>query len=331
MMNADAIFIIEVTVLIIGSGVCSGLNVSVMSLSLQDLKRQAKLGDPRAKKVLPFRQNAHLTLASILLTNVAFASASSIVLAGKMNGFVAAAISTILLVIFGELLPQALFTRNALAICSALVPFLQFIKYFTYPLAKPLQLVLDKWFGDEKTPLHTRNELSLIIGEHVNHDSSELDEDEVEIIKGALQLSEKRVSSIMTPISNTFFLKPNEQINQKTLNKIKNRGYSRIPVLDIKKNKVYGVILMKELVDIDITTSKLTASSMNLYKTTIVGSNTALDTMFRYFIKAKGHLIVVEKRHKIVGIVTIEDLIEEILGHEIEDEKDNSSKKIYTS
>jgi metal transporter CNNM len=330
-MTSEAIFILEVTILIVGSGICSGLNVSVMSLNLQDLKRQAKLGNQKAQKILPFRQNAHLTLAAILLTNVAFASASSIVLAGKMNGFIAAAISTILLVVFGELIPQAIFTRNALTICSYLVPFLQFIKVITYPLAKPLQLILDKWFGSEKAFLHTRNELSLIIGEHINHDSSELDEDEVEIIKGALQLSEKRVSSIMTPINETFLLKPNEVINKLTINKIKQRGFSRIPVIDIKKNIVYGVILMKELVDIDIKSNKLAASNMNLYKTTIVGANTALDTMFRNFIKAKGHLIVVEKKHKIVGIVTIEDLIEEILGHEIEDEKDNSSKKIYTN
>ncbi len=330
-MTSEVLFIIEVAVLIIGSGIYSGLNVSVMSLNLQDLQRQAQLGNIKAQRVLPFRKNAHLTLASILLTNVAFASASSIVLAGKMNGFVAAAISTILLVIFGELLPQALFTRNALTICSYLVPFLKFIKIMTYPLAKPLQLVLDKWFGKEKQFLHTRNELSLIIGEHINHNSSELDEDEVEIIRGALQLSEKKVSTIMTPINDTFYLKPSEKINKVTIKKIKQRGFSRIPVINLNKNEVLGVILMKELVDIDISSNDLIASKMNLYKTTRVGVNTALDTMFRYFIKAKGHLIIVEKKGKIVGIVTIEDLIEEILGHEIEDEKDNSTKKLYTT
>ncbi len=302
-----------------------------MSLNLQDLKRQAQLGNASAKKVLPYRKNAHLTLASILLTNVAFASASSIVLAGKMNGFVAAAISTILLVIFGELLPQAIFTRHALKIVNFFVPFLQFMKIITYPLAKPLQLILDKWFGTEKPFLHTRNELSLIIGEHINHSSSELDEDEVEIIKGALQLSEKKVSSIMTPINKTFYLSPKNNIDKKAIKLIKKKGYSRIPVLNLKTNEVFGVILMKELVDLDFEKKSLTAKEMNLYKTTIVGANTALDTMFRHFIKAKGHLIVVEKKHKIIGIVTIEDLIEEILGHEIEDEKDNSSKKLYTS
>ena len=57
-----------------------------------------------------------------------------------------------------------------------------------------------------------------------------------------------------------------------------------------------------------------------------MGANTALDTMFRHFIKAKGHLIVVEKKQKIIGIVTIEDLIEEILGHEIEDETDHQKR-----
>lgn len=82
-----------------------------MSLNISDLDRQASLGNKKAKVVLTYRKNAHLTFTAILLTNVAFASATSIVLAGQLNGFIAAAISTLLLVFFGELLPQALFQK----------------------------------------------------------------------------------------------------------------------------------------------------------------------------------------------------------------------------
>ena len=65
--------------------------------------------------------------------------------------------------------------------------------------------------------------------------------------------------------------------------------------------------------------------------TIAVGSMTALDTLFRKFIGAKTHLMPVEKDDRIVGIVTIEDLIEEILGHEIEDETDKIPAKLLRS
>jgi CBS domain containing-hemolysin-like protein len=65
---------------------------------------------------------------------------------------------------------------------------------------------------------------------------------------------------------------------------------------------------------------------MILHSTRLVGSMTALDTMFRTFITARSHLIPIEKDDRIIGIVTIEDLIEEILGHEIEDETDRRQR-----
>src|SRR5690242_8976262 len=96
------------------SGVCSGLNLSLMSLGIAELERKSKAGDKRAKVILPLRQNSHLSLASILLTNVAVVSASSLVLEHEFNGWIAGIMSTILIVVFGEILPQALFIKDSL-------------------------------------------------------------------------------------------------------------------------------------------------------------------------------------------------------------------------
>ena len=91
---------------------------------------------------------------------------------------------------------------------------------------------------------------------------------------------------------------------------------------------------MKDLVDIDFDEKTYLISDMKLHPVAPVGSMTALDTMFRKFISAGTHLIPVEREDKIIGIVTIEDLIEEILGHEIEDETDRQrqrSEKVSSS
>lgn len=293
-----------------------------MSLSLSDLKRKAKLGNSNAKKVLPLRQSTHLTLAAILLTNVAAVSATSIVLESVLLGLLAGIVTTILMVIFGEILPQAVFSRNALAYCARFTPAMRLMIIVTYPVSKPLQLLLDKLFTRQESQLHTRHELGIIIAEHLGHDESELDEDEVEIIRGALQLSEKQVRDIMLPIESVFWMTPNTKLTAAKLQEIKQIGRSRIPIFNTKLTRCNGVLLMKDLVNIDFDEKSYYVSDLPLHPVQMVGSRTALDTMLRKFISTSTHLIPIVKEDHIVGIVTIEDLIEEIVGHEIHDEID---------
>ena len=322
------VIIFEVIGLILLAAVCSGLNVAFMSLNLGDLRRKRKLKNSAAKRLYPLRKNAHLTLAAILLTNVAAASLTPIVIDSRLNGILAVAISTLMLTIFSEIMPQALFAQNALKWVNRFYWPIRSMIFITYPISKPLQLLLDNLFHGKTQQLHTRHELGLIISEHLGAKESELDEDEVEIIKGALQLSEKRVSTIMTPIDHVYWLKPQDVIDAQLIDDIKASGRSRIPILNASKTICFGVLLVKELLDIDFDDYQPRIDELRLHPIQAVGSMTALDTMFRKFIGARTHLMPVEKDDKIIGIVTIEDLIEEILGHEIEDETDQVPTKL---
>jgi len=325
-MNAELVFAI-VAVLVTISALCSGLNVALMSLGLADLRRKAKLGNPTAKKVLPLRRNSNLSLASILLTNVAVISANSLVLEQRYNGWIAGISSTLLIVLFGEIFPQAIFTRHALNFTARFSPFLTGMIYVTYPLSKPLQLLLDKLLGTEPAHIQSRRELGILIGEHLTNHNSELDDDEVEIMQGALSLSEKRVRDIMTKIRNVYWLTPGTLIDAEKIDEIKSKGYSRVPIFDSKLTRCYGILLMKDLVDVDFDDNPPTVEDLPLYPAQIIGSMTALDTMFRKFIGAGTHLLPIERDDYIVGIVTIEDLLEEIVGHEIEDETDRAKNR----
>ena len=248
----DVIKLVFATVVLVGiSAVCSGLNLSLMSLELADLRRKAKAGNPRAKKVLPLRKNSHLSLASILLTNVAVISATSLVLNHRFNGLIAGVASTLLIVVFGEIIPQAVFVRSALRVTAKLATVLRIMIIVTYPVSKPLQLLLDKLFGQEKAHLHSRHELGMIISEHALDGASELDEDEVEIIRGALTLSEKRVRDIMTGMKHVYWLTPETIVDATRIDEIKDENWSRIPILNTERTEAYGVLLMKDLVDID--------------------------------------------------------------------------------
>lgn len=291
-----------------------------MSLNIDDLRRKSKLGNTRAKRVYNFRNNTHLTLAAILLTNVAAVSATSLVLESVLYGVFAGIITTLIMVVFGEILPQAILGRRALYYFSLLAPFVSFMIFITYPISKPLQLLLDRLFNKQPSQLHSRHELGIIISEHIGHDESELDEDEVDIIRGALQLSEKHVSDIMLPIEKVYWLTPDTELSQEKITEIKSVGRSRIPVFNRQLTRCYGVLLMKDLVDLDLNSTRLEVDDLDLYPVQLVGSKTALDTMLRKYISTGAHLIPIVKDDSIVGIATIEDLIEEIVGREIEDE-----------
>jgi metal transporter CNNM len=324
-LNIVLLFLI-VLILVAFSAICSGLNISVMSLDMADLRRKAKLGNTQAKRVLPLRQSTHLTLASILLTNVAAVSATSLVLDQRFAGWVSGIIGTLLIVVFGEVLPQALFSKNPLLWSSRFAPILRGMIVVSFVISKPLQLLLDALFPRQRAQLQSRSELGLLIAEHSsNNRSSELDEDEVEIMRGALSLSEKRVRDIMTDIKRTFWLTPDAELDDATIDEMKAKGFSRIPIFNRQLTKCYGVLLMKELVDIDFDEKPYRVDDMNLYPAQLIGSMTALDTMFRKFIASGVHLIPIERDDEIVGVVTIEDLIEEIVGHEIEDETDRQA------
>jgi metal transporter CNNM len=249
-------------------------------------------------------------------------SATSLLLGSIFYGFVAGILTTLLMVIFGEIFPQALFLRNALRVSSRLAPFLRVLIFISWPIARPMQLLLDKLFQDQEAHLQTRHELGLMLSEHLGTSQSELDEDEVGIMRGALQLSEKRVRDIMTPIEKVYSLMPHTVIDDKLIDEIKATGFSRIPVLNKEKTICFGILLVKQLVDIDFDDNPPRVDELPLHPVQLVGSMTALDTMLRKFIGAHTHLVPIERDDEIVGVVTIEDLIEEIVGQEIQDETD---------
>lgn len=293
-----------------------------MAIEPNDLRRKAKLGDKTAERILPLRKRTHLTLASILLINVAAVSATSLVLETRFNGWIAGAASTILIVLFGEVLPQAIFAKNAIGWTGRLAPLLRLFTIVAYPISRPLELLLDKIVGKAPRRLHGRHELGMLISEHLGAPTSELDEDEVAIIRGALLLSEKHVSNIITPIDEVYWLQPTTKLTNKRIDEIKAKGYSRIPIFNKKLSHCYGVLLMKDLIDVDFNYNNYSAVDMPLYPVEPIDMRTALDTTFRKFIDVHAHLIPVANRRKLVGIATMEDLVEEILDHEIIDETD---------
>lgn len=320
-MNSLIIVLLVILTLII-SGICSGLNISIMAIDLSDLDRKSRLGNKNAKILLPYRRNIHLSVVSILIVNIASVSALSLILNTRLNGLLAGIVATFLTVIFAEILPQALFVKNPIIYTSYFSPFLKLLILLSYPVSKPLQLILDKILPVDYGSTQSRRELGLIISDHLMDKQSEIDQDEITIMIGALQLSNKTAKDIMTPLSKVYYLNSEDKLDGDKIDQIKEHNFSRIPVINKNLDASPGILIMKNLVDINFDDNKYLVSDMKLHPASYIGSNMALDTLFRKFISIHSHLLIIVKKKKIIGIVTIEDLLEEIIGHEIEDESD---------
>jgi metal transporter CNNM len=152
---------------ILQSAAFSGLNLAVFSLSLLRLQIAADGGDKDAGRVLELRRSANQVLATVVwgnvTNNVLLTLLSDSVLAG-IGAFVFSAFAITLL---GEIFPQAYFSRNALAMTSRFLPFLNFYRVVLYPLAKPTAMVLDWWLGTEGFAYMREKEIRHMIARHV--------------------------------------------------------------------------------------------------------------------------------------------------------------------
>lgn len=306
--------------LVILSGLFSGLNLGLMSLDPYELKRKISLGDWRAKRIYPIRKQGNLLLVTLLLCNVAVNAAISLLLGSITSGVIAGVVSTMIITVFGEIVPQAAFSRFALEVGARSIPLVRLFILFTYPVAKPMAWALDKVLGRELPTIYSKAELVKIIEEHGDAYNSDLEEHEEELATNALLFADKTVGQIMTHRDQIVAVESRTKLTRRAINKIVSTGHSRILVYHRTLDHVIGMLFIKELV---LQTGNQTTAGRICHRSVVTTSPmTRLHTVLRKFIKNKRHLFVVKSRGKTVGVISIEDVIEEILGREIMDEHD---------
>ncbi len=303
------------------SAIFSGLTLGFFSLNKDDLERKMGLGNSDAKKVYKVRKNGNQLLCTLLIGNVAVNSTLSIFLGSIASGLVAGFIATTLIVIFGEIIPQSVFSRYALTLGAKFVWLINIFIILFYVIAKPLAVILDKVLGAEIPTVYSKKELTKLIEDHEILEESDIDSDEKRILKGALSFSQRKVSDIMTPRMEMVAFAGNIKLSKETIEKIKETGRSRIPIFEKDQDHIVGVLYAKDL--IGGCPAIKTLKSMARDDVIFVDSEKPLDDLLNAFKQSRHHLFVVlDKYGGVAGIVTIEDVIEEIIGDEIVDEFD---------
>ncbi|XP_021714503.1 DUF21 domain-containing protein At2g14520-like [Chenopodium quinoa] len=285
-------------ILVVFAGLMSGLTLGLMSLSLVDLEVIAKAGSPsdrkNAAKILPVVQRQHLLLCTLLICNAAAMEALPIFLDSLVAAWGAILLSVTLILLFGEIIPQAVCSRYGLAIGAAVAPLVRVLVWICFPVAYPISKLLDLLLGKRHKAMFRRAELKTLVDLHGNEagKGGELTHDETTIIGGALGLTEKTARDAMTPIENTFAIDINSNLDRNLMNMILDKGHSRVPVYYGNPTNIIGLVLVKNLLSIN-PEDKVPVKNVTFRKIPRVSENMPLYDILNEFRKGHSHMAVV--------------------------------------
>ncbi|MFT7507665.1 MAG: metal transporter CNNM [Acidimicrobiales bacterium] len=319
-MDEYAISLLLITL----SALFSGLTLGYFTLNTQTLRRQAKFGNVQAKRILPIREKGNQLLTTLLLGNVAVNSILSVYLSSLASGFVAALSATVLIFLFGEIIPQAVLSRHAMKFGSIAAPGMKVLMFLLAPITFPIAWMLDKFLGTEIPSMYSKSEIMEIVSEHEDSEHSPIDEDEERIIHGALQFSHKTVREVMTPKEKVHMFEIQQRLTDNFFKEVTELGFSRYPIYSGSRENIVGILFTKELlteedgIAIKDTNEALEDTFL------IVQPKEMLDTVLARMLKKKLHMgIVINRKDMFLGVITLEDIIEEIIQQEITDEDDS--------
>ena len=320
--------------LIILSAFFSGSETSLTSASKPRMHNLARTGKKNAKIFEELFRNKEMLICTILFANnlvniLASAIATKILIELTNNEGIlyATVIMTLMILIFGELIPKTLALSKADQFALKIAPFMKVLVYILYPLTVTLNFVATsilKIFGvnylnfkKEEVSEKREEELRGAIDLH-GEDSSK---DEKNMLKSILDLDDITVGSIMIPRKDIFSLPSNIKYNE-LITKLNNSPHSRIPIWEKNPENIIGIFHIRKLIEIKVDEPKTFNIKSLCQKPWFIPESTRLDNQLLEFKRRKEHFsIVVDEYGEFLGIVTLEDIIEEIVG-EIDDEHD---------
>ncbi|MBQ1895848.1 MAG: HlyC/CorC family transporter [Clostridia bacterium] len=304
---------------------------ALSSVSRNRLKLGTERGDTRAKRALFALDNFDRAITTLLIcTNIVHVSIASIVtvFVTRNWGLNAVTVSTILttLVVFfvGEMLPKSFAKKNSEScILTCAGPLLIFMKIFA-PLAKVLAGIgnlAEKMTREEPEITVTEEELLDIIEDL--EESGAIDEEQSDLLSSALSFDDVTVESVSTPrvdVVGINLLKSNEEIFEV----ITDASHSRLPVYEETKDKIIGVLHIRRYMKRYLQTGKYPVIKRIMNKPLFLEKGTTIDDALETMTQNRVTLaVVLDEFGGTFGIVTIEDILEELVG-EIYDESDKA-------
>uniref|UniRef100_A0A8C4DXK3 Metal transporter n=1 Tax=Dicentrarchus labrax TaxID=13489 RepID=A0A8C4DXK3_DICLA len=323
-----------IVVLLLVCGTLRTVNLSLLWLDPVELYVLHSCGSEEekraAKRLEPIRRRGNFLTCSLLFLCALGHSALGVLLYRALGSIVSAVFASGFLVFFlAELAPHILCSGYGFQLAPALTWLAQVSIVLTFPLSCPVGLILDLALRRDVSTCGIRERAMEMIRTSVNDPYSEFVKEEFS--RGMLR--SKTVEDILTPLKDCFMLQSSVLLDFSTMSEIMQSGYTRVPIYEEERSNIVEILYVKDLalVDPDDCTPMTTITKFYNHPLHYVFNDTKLDAMLEEFKKGNSHMAIVQKVnnegegdpfYEVLGLVTLEDVIEEIIKSEILDESD---------
>ena len=329
---------ISTLALLIGlSGFFSGLEVALVGVRKSKVVQLFNEGKKGSKALHKLKMNPSWMMSSVNLGNnlvnvgaSALATSVAIRLFGNDGLGIAVGIMTFLILVFGEITPKTYCNANSTKVALRYAPVLLAFSYVFYPVVKFFEIItrgVVKITGSSYTPPPiTEEEIKGVIDQGLAEKA--LEKEEMELVHGALNFDDTVIRSVMTPRTKMFTLN-SKMLLFEALPQINQSGHSRIPIFGDTSDDIVGFIHVRDVLKELEKDNKMVSLEKIARKAVFASQEKMVSGLLKEMKGRKTHMaIVIDEHGGVEGLVTLEDLLEEIVG-EIEDETDLTRQAGY--
>ena len=317
---------IAILIMLIGSAICSGTETALLSVPILKARQLAQTRKPKALALLAIRQKINRPIATIVVLNNLFNIVGSIVIgsiAASVFGDallgVFSGVLTFLVIVFAEILPKTLAEQHAQSIALAMAIPVRGLTWMMTPLVVLLERITAPFSRSRRLPTTNETEIKLLAS--IGYQEGIIEEDEAEMIRRVFRLNDIEAAQIMTPRVELTYLPGHEAIA--TLKaEILNSQHSRILLIEEDIDHIQGIALKDELLAALIQNQGDQPIHSLKRPIRFIAETERADKLLQDFQANREHIaVVVDEYGGVSGVVTLEDVLEELTG-EIVDETD---------
>jgi len=315
--------IITVVILIGFYALFSGLEIAIVGTRRSKVMRLYRKKIPGASSLYKLKSNPSRMIASVNLGNTLVNVASSVLAAdvainllGSQGVGIAIGIMTFVILVFGEILPKTYSNVQSERVALRFSRFLLGFTYVMYPFVIVLEHITKSFLklvgGNSYPKAITEEDIKEVVD--LGLAEKAIEKEEHELVHRALEFDDKPIIDVMTPRQNIFSLEK-DCILSDVFSEIEKKRYSRIPIYSKTPDKIIGILHIWDIARLSKTQYQVTPLWKITRKPFFISSETKISELLLDLKKNSSHMAIVQNEdNQLEGIVTIEDLVEEIVG-----------------
>lgn len=325
------LFVILIILLIV-SAIVSAIETSITGADFIKIETLADKGNEKAKNTLKYKNEKQKIISSMLflnnVVNIVATTITTILVTIYIKCIplaIATAVLTFIVLVFCEITPKRIANQNSEKILIDFTKFLDIVLPILFPFITLFNFISDKIANifkidlKEQEEIYSEDELKTLVD--ISHEQGVLETEEKEIIQNALEFGDITLKDIMIPNAKVEYLNINSSYED-VINKFNKTEYTRFPVVEDDLDNVVGILNVKDLLKLAIRGKENYNLKEIMREPFFLNENVKISSAFRRMNKVLTNIVIVRSNNcKTVGIATIEDILEEIVG-DIRDEFD---------